>query len=104
MTQRTAVLCIVGAATAAYVLAIVLLSAGGVSREGLYVGGGAVLLVIAAIALQIGLSRARNEDLLKPATLLWWPVGVAGLGIVLALIWVVTGVVGGAPTGALGLG
>jgi hypothetical protein len=42
--------------------------------------------------------------LLKPATLLWWPVGVAGFGIVLVLIWVVTGVVGGAPTGALGLG
>jgi hypothetical protein len=33
MTQRAAVLRIVGAATAAYVVAIVLLSAGGVSRE-----------------------------------------------------------------------
>jgi hypothetical protein len=58
MTQRAAVLRIVGAATAAYVVAIVLLSAGGVSRERVFVGVGAALLVIAAIALQIALSRA----------------------------------------------
>ena len=103
MTKRTAVLRIVGGALAAYVLAIALLSVGGASRKPAYAIGGAALLAFAAIALQIGLSRARNDKLLPRSRLLWWPVAVAGAGVQLAVIWVVTGVIGGHATGAVGL-
>jgi lysophospholipase L1-like esterase len=72
-------------ALAVYLAAFVGLFIGGAAREKSWVIGAVAGLLLAAVLLQLTLSRVRSERLLHRRLRLWVPVGVSALGLIVAL-------------------
>src|SRR5687767_9449644 len=87
MTERQLVLRYAVGALLLYVAAFATLSVGGARRSVEIVIAAGVLLVLAALLLQVTLSRARKRDLLSPRVRLWAPVGIMAAGVALMAYW-----------------
>ena len=76
MTERKKVLRAVGGSIVLYAGAFVVLSLGGYARSVYVVVGGAALLTVGAVVLQLTLNRARSQSLLARLRV-WLPVAAA---------------------------
>jgi lysophospholipase L1-like esterase len=103
MAERRTVLRYGLFAVVGYVLAFVVLSAGGALRSDAFVGVGAVLLVLAAVVLQLVMRHIREHDVLSHRVRLLIPGAIVlGGAMAVAIWWVATRL--GFLTGGVGLG